>query len=120
MEAVEIVERTWKNSSNNNPPPRIVLGGCCRTRPATIRALRTLVDQRQTTTTTKKQESPASLTSEQERMLARIMGREADFDRQLGEIGEGLQDLADTQQLQTEHVQKQAATIKKVNDKAPL
>ena len=54
MEAVDVVETTWKESyaqivdnlSFIPSRPRLVMGGCCRTRPETIMALRKLVDDR--------------------------------------------------------------------------
>lgn len=124
MEAVDIVENTWKELLPTLPPPRIVLGGCCRTRPDTIRAIRKQVDQRQeqpaaagATTKTEPTLSNNALTSEQAQRLARIMGRDADFDSQLGEIEAGLQDLGETQQQQGEAVKSQASTVERVREK---
>jgi homocysteine S-methyltransferase len=45
MECVRLIERTWQErQSSAAPMPSILVGGCCRTRPATIATLRTLVD----------------------------------------------------------------------------
>lgn len=46
--AIQIVEQTWaKNSVIKSPTPRLIIGGCCRTTPATILALRVMIDQRE-------------------------------------------------------------------------
>lgn len=46
MEAVDVIERTWKaNTREDLPMPRVVVGGCCRTTPATIRSIRQRLDQ---------------------------------------------------------------------------
>lgn len=43
--------------------------------------------------------------------------RDADFDRQLDEIGEGIQDLAEIAQLQGEEVKRQSVMLDNVNNK---
>jgi syntaxin of plants SYP7 len=43
--------------------------------------------------------------------------RDADFDRQLDEIGEGIQDLAEIAALQGEEVERQAVMLSSVNNK---
>jgi homocysteine S-methyltransferase len=45
MECIRVIERTWLEQRQSSAPmPSILVGGCCRTRPATIAALRMLVD----------------------------------------------------------------------------
>lgn len=43
--------------------------------------------------------------------------RDADFDKQLDEIGEGIQDLAEIAALQGEEVQRQSVMLESVNQK---
>lgn len=43
--------------------------------------------------------------------------RDADFDRQLDEIGEGIQDLAEIAALQGEEVKRQAVMLDNLNNK---
>jgi len=43
--------------------------------------------------------------------------RDADFDRQLDEIGEGIQDLAEIAQMQGEEVKRQSVMLDNVNNK---
>ena len=45
MECVRSVESTWRKLRPGSPYPSILVGGCCRTRPATIAALRQDVDK---------------------------------------------------------------------------
>ena len=47
--------------------------------------------------------------------MLQLEERDADFDRQLDEIGEGIQDLAEIAQLQGEEVKKQSAMLDEVN-----
>ena len=47
MEAVALVESTWKQHAPGRPMPKLLLGGCCRTSPRTIQKLRQLVDERE-------------------------------------------------------------------------
>lgn len=49
--------------------------------------------------------------------MLQLEERDADFDRQLDEIGEGIQDLAEIAQLQGEEVQKQSAMLDQVDSK---
>jgi homocysteine S-methyltransferase len=44
MDCVRLIEKTWQERQSSAPMPSILVGGCCRTRPATIAALRTLMD----------------------------------------------------------------------------
>lgn len=46
--------------------------------------------------------------------------RDADFDRQLDEIGEGIQDLAEIAALQGEEVDRQAVLLASVHNKMDL
>jgi homocysteine S-methyltransferase len=126
MQAVDIVNSTWKNENAGaqQKPPRIVVGGCCRTRPETIRALRHQVDKKerqpldiQPPKKAAATKEPPPMTAEQERMMAQILGRAADFDHQLGDIGISLQDLAEIQQLQGEQVQKHTSVLKRADEK---
>lgn len=59
----------------------------------------------------------AALTGTQKQQLLQLEERDADFDRQLDEIGEGIQDLAEIAQLQGEEVKKQSAMLDQVNNK---
>lgn len=59
----------------------------------------------------------ADLTSGQRQQMLQLEERDADFDRQLDEIGEGIQDLAEIAQLQGEEVQKQSEMLDQVNAK---
>jgi homocysteine S-methyltransferase len=46
--AVQVVEQTWATYRiNESPMPRMIIGGCCRTTPATILALRDMIDERE-------------------------------------------------------------------------
>lgn len=55
------------------------------------------------------------MTSGQQQQMLQLEERDADFDRQLDEIGEGIQDLAEIAQLQGEEVKKQSAMLDEVN-----
>ena len=55
------------------------------------------------------------MTSGQRQQMLQLEERDADFDRQLDEIGEGIQDLAEIAQLQGEEVKKQSAMLDEVN-----
>ena len=57
------------------------------------------------------------MTSSQQQQMLQLEERDADFDLQLDEIGEGIQDLAEIAQLQGEEVKKQSAMLDQVNDK---
>lgn len=57
------------------------------------------------------------MTSGQRQQMLQLEERDADFDRQLDEIGEGIQDLAEIAQLQGEEVKKQSAMLDQVNTK---
>lgn len=134
MEAVAVIDQEW----TLGPRPRIVLGGCCRTRPETVRALRTQVDEYeesyeersiQAVTTVEQPPPPPTnmerddvssiaeksshapkpepMTPEQQEKLAAILGRDADFDKQLGELGNMVVRMHQTQQLQTEAIDQQ-------------
>jgi len=46
-----------------------------------------------------------------------LEARDADFDQQLDEIGEGIQDLAEIAVLQGEEVKRQSVLLDQVNDK---
>ena len=49
--------------------------------------------------------------------MQELEARDADFDRQLDEIGEGIQDLSEIAQLQGEEVKRQSVMLDNVNDK---
>lgn len=57
------------------------------------------------------------MTSGQKQQMLQLEERDADFDRQLDEIGEGIQDLAEIAELQGEEVKKQSAMLDQVNNK---
>lgn len=57
------------------------------------------------------------MTSGQKQQIQQLEARDADFDRQLDEIGEGIQDLAEIAQMQGEEVKRQSAMLDQVNDK---
>ena len=57
------------------------------------------------------------MTDGQRQQMLQLEERDADFDRQLDEIGEGIQDLAEIAQLQGEEVKKQSAMLDQVNNK---
>ena len=59
----------------------------------------------------------AALTSSQRQQMLQLEERDADFDRQLDEIGEGIQDLAEIAQLQGEEVRKQSSMLDQVDAK---
>eukprot|EP00547_Thalassionema_nitzschioides_P002404 CAMPEP_0194199550 /NCGR_PEP_ID=MMETSP0156-20130528/531_1 /TAXON_ID=33649 /ORGANISM="Thalassionema nitzschioides, Strain L26-B" /LENGTH=288 /DNA_ID=CAMNT_0038924465 /DNA_START=149 /DNA_END=1015 /DNA_ORIENTATION=+ len=59
----------------------------------------------------------ASLTEGQQLHIQELEERDADFDRQLEEIGEGIQDLGEIAALQNEEVKHQAAMLDNLNDK---
>jgi homocysteine S-methyltransferase len=126
MQALDIVNSTWKNEQAQVPqkPPRIVVGGCCRTRPETIRALRHQIDKKgrcqleiQPPKKTTSAKEPPPMTAEQERMMAQILGRATDLEHQLGDIGSSLQELAEMQDVQGEQVKKYSSVLKRVNKK---
>jgi len=49
--------------------------------------------------------------------MLQLEERDADFDRQLDEIGEGIQDLAEIAALQGEEVKRQSTMLDEVNNK---
>jgi archaellum component FlaC len=49
----------------------------------------------------------AALTGGQQTQIQALQERDAEFDNQLDEMGEGIQDLADIAELQSEEVQRQ-------------
>lgn len=49
--------------------------------------------------------------------MLQLEERDADFDRQLDEIGEGIQDLAEIAALQGEEVKRQGVMLDNVNNK---
>ena len=57
------------------------------------------------------------MTSGQQQQIQQLEERDADFDRQLDEIGEGIQDLAEIAQMQGEEVKRQSAMLDQVNSK---
>lgn len=59
----------------------------------------------------------ASLTDGQRQQLQMIEQRDAEFDKDLDEIGEGIQDLAEIAQMQSEEVKRQSEMLDKVNSK---
>eukprot|EP00546_Thalassionema_frauenfeldii_P009027 CAMPEP_0178915554 /NCGR_PEP_ID=MMETSP0786-20121207/12088_1 /TAXON_ID=186022 /ORGANISM="Thalassionema frauenfeldii, Strain CCMP 1798" /LENGTH=291 /DNA_ID=CAMNT_0020588671 /DNA_START=234 /DNA_END=1109 /DNA_ORIENTATION=- len=59
----------------------------------------------------------ASLTEGQRLQIQELEERDADFDRQLDQIGEGIQDLGEIAALQNEEVKHQAAMLDNLNDK---
>lgn len=61
-----------------------------------------------------------ALTDNQKQQIMQIEERDADFDRQLDEIGEGIQDLAEIAALQGEEVERQAALLATVHTKIDL
>lgn len=58
-----------------------------------------------------------ALTDGQRQQMMQLEERDADFDRQLDEIGEGIQDLAEIAALQGEEVKRQSAMLDGVNNK---
>lgn len=58
-----------------------------------------------------------ALTSSQQAQIQQLEERDADFDKQLDEIGEGIQDLAEIAQMQGEEVRRQSAMLDQVNAK---
>lgn len=44
MNAVHVIERTWKQHDPSSRSPKLIIGGCCRTSPRTIEELRSAVD----------------------------------------------------------------------------
>jgi t-SNARE complex subunit (syntaxin) len=58
-----------------------------------------------------------ALTSSQQDQILQLEERDADFDRQLDEIGEGIQDLAEIAALQGEEVQRQSVMLDSLNNK---
>lgn len=61
--------------------------------------------------------SGAALTDDQREQMLQLEERDADFDRQLDEIGEGIQDLAEIAALQGEEVKRQGVMLDNVNNK---
>lgn len=57
------------------------------------------------------------MSGNQRQQMLQLEERDADFDRQLDEIGEGIQDLAEIAQLQGEEVVRQSAMLDQVNSK---
>merc|ERR1712238_396178 len=58
-----------------------------------------------------------ALTSDQKQQMLQLEERDADFDLQLDEIGEGIQDLAEIAQQQGEEVRLQTQMLDKVDKK---
>jgi len=58
-----------------------------------------------------------AVTQDQQQQILQLEERDADFDRQLDEIGEGIQDLAEIAALQGEEVQRQSVMLDNVNNK---
>lgn len=58
-----------------------------------------------------------SMTDDQRQQILQLEERDADFDRQLDEIGEGIQDLAEIAALQGEEVKRQSVMLDNVNQK---
>jgi len=59
----------------------------------------------------------AAMTSDQQQQIMQLEERDADFDLQLDEIGEGIQDLAEIAQQQGEEVRLQNQMLEKVDKK---
>ena len=59
----------------------------------------------------------AAITDDQRQQILQLEERDADFDRQLDEIGEGIQDLVDIAAQQGEEVKRQAVLLDTVHDK---
>jgi methyl-accepting chemotaxis protein len=57
------------------------------------------------------------MTDDQRQQILQLEERDADFDRQLDEIGEGIQDLAEIAALQGEEVKRQSVMLENVNNK---
>ena len=58
-----------------------------------------------------------AMTDDQRQQILQLEERDADFDRQLDEIGEGIQDLAEIAALQGEEVKRQSVMLDNVNNK---
>lgn len=58
-----------------------------------------------------------ALSSGQRSQIQQLEERDVDFDRQLDEIGEGIQDLSEIAQMQGEEVKRQSAMLDQVNSK---
>ena len=58
-----------------------------------------------------------ALTEGQQEQILQIEERDADFDRQLDEIGEGIQDLAEIAEMQGEEVSNQTQMLDKLHTK---
>ena len=58
-----------------------------------------------------------AMTDNQRQQVLQLEERDADFDRQLDEIGEGIQDLAEIAQMQGEEVKRQSVMLDNVNSK---
>lgn len=58
-----------------------------------------------------------AITDDQRQQIMQLEERDADFDRQLDEIGEGIQDLAEIAALQGEEVKRQSVMLDNVNQK---
>jgi hypothetical protein len=58
-----------------------------------------------------------AMTDDQRQQIMQLEERDADFDRQLDEIGEGIQDLAEIAALQGEEVKRQSVMLDNVNQK---
>jgi len=58
-----------------------------------------------------------ALSDGQRQQMLQLEERDADFDRQLDEIGEGIQDLAEIAALQGEEVKRQSTMLDEVNNK---
>jgi methyl-accepting chemotaxis protein len=61
--------------------------------------------------------SGVAMTDGQRQKLQMVQDRDAEFDQQIDEIGEGIQDLAEIAQMQSEEVQRQNAMLEQVSDR---
>jgi SYP7 family syntaxin len=59
----------------------------------------------------------AAVTEGQQMQLQQLQERDQDFDRQIDQIGEGIQDLAEIAQMQGEEVQRQNVMLDNLNNK---
>ena len=61
--------------------------------------------------------SAVAMTDGQRQKLQMIQDRDAEFDQQIDEIGEGIQDLAEIAQMQSEEVQRQNVMLEQVSNR---
>ena len=61
--------------------------------------------------------SAVAMTDGQRQKLQMIQDRDAEFDQQIDEIGEGIQDLTEIAQMQSEEVQRQNVMLDKVSNR---